>query len=216
MADFNITLGEFGWDAVAAVSSVFIAMLGIAITVELKRRDKAAERYFILNDYRKEIIAYSAEFFEAVANALALSVDAAAGKTDHLQLKVVSMQLSALADTGRFLYPNDIEGENSYGHEKGPAFAGRRRPPLDAILAAHFAVEAMRNAGEQREMYASMAIRELEKTRLPLELPVEQSSPEYLLIQSRRCYVNAVVPTTFPRERLEMFSSLLRPLNDRR
>lgn len=124
----------------------------------------------------------------------------------------MSNKLSSLVDTGRFLFPNHIPDDNPEGMHKGPAFAGRRRPPLDAILAGHYAVEAMKQEGDATKVYLSKAMNELRKTGQPLSTPIRESDPVYLLIQSRRSYLNSVVPDTFPREWSKMFTVILGPV----
>lgn len=208
----KITLGQIGWDAVSAVSGLLIAALGFRISRSLRRREQQSQRYMLLAEYRKEIIAYSREFFEIVSDALSVrSRSESAGKAIQ-ELDRLSTRLSSLVDTGRFLFPNDIGGSNAFGFEKGPAFAGRRRPALDAILAAHYALEAMKREGDAAKPFLEKALRELRKTNQPLTPPIRRSDPVYLLIQSRRCFLNVVVPDTFPRDWLAMFSTLLGPI----
>lgn len=50
----------------------------------------------------------------------------------------VRARLSALADRGRWYFPNDLERQ--YGLEKPPAYRGRRREILDHIVDAYDAV----------------------------------------------------------------------------
>ncbi len=208
----EITLGSIGWDAIAAVSGVLIATFGFAINKRLRRQEELTKRYALLGEYRQEIMGFSKEFFETVSEALALRARTDDPSPPTAELDRISTRLSSLVDTGRFLFPNHIPRGSAYGAKKGPAFAGFRRPPLDAILAAHFAVEAMRRSGDGAKRYLEDSIRHLKRTRQPLTEPVRDSDPVYLLIQSRRCYLNAVVPDTFPQEWLSMFSDLLGPV----
>ena len=208
----TITLNEVGWEAVSAVSGVLIAILGFVISRSLRRREKQAERFALLAEYRKEIIAFSREFFEIISEALSVRTRSDDSAAAGAELDQLSTRLSGLVDTGRFLFPNDNKGSNAFGSEKGPAFEGRRRPALDAILAAHYAVEAMKRSGDGSKPYLDKAMRELRKTKQPLTPPIRENDPVYLLIQSRRCYLNVVVPDTFPRQWLAMFTTLLGPI----
>ncbi|MCB1329373.1 MAG: hypothetical protein KDK28_07955 [Maritimibacter sp.] len=209
----TINLSEFDWEAVSALSGVLIAILGFAISLTLWRREKVTERYVLLAEYRKELMAFSQTFFELVSDALA--VRSRATGDAEVELDRIASRLSGLVDTGRFLFPNDIEGENAIGAKKGPAFEGRRRPPLDAILAAHHAAMALKYEGEARKPSLVQALKALKKTGQPLTEPVRATDPVYLLIQSRRCYLNAVVPDTFPRKWRRMFTTLLGPSESR-
>ena len=60
--------------------------------------------------------------------------------------------------------------------------------------------------------FLSLSMVQLRKTGQPLKGPVRAEDPFYLLIQSRRCYLNAVVPDTFPRVWMSMFTTLLGPV----
>ncbi len=208
----EITLNSIGWDAISAISTVLIATIGFAINNRLKKQENLSKRYALLGEYRREIMSFSKEFFEVVSAAIALRRQASDANPPVDELDRISARISSLVDTGRFLYPNDVTNAGAYGEKKGPAFAGFRRPPLDAILAAHFAVEAMRRAGGGADSYLQDSMRHLRRTRQPLTEPVRGADPVYLLIQSRRCYLNSVVPDTFPREWRSMFSNLLGPV----
>lgn len=209
----SIKLDQIGWDTVSAISGVIIAILGFIINRRLRRRAKQAERYALLAEYRKEIIAYSSEFFDLVAEARSLRTRSKNDDAVKAELAGISSKLSSLADTGRFLFPNDNVGKNAFGAEKGPAFEGLRRPALDAILAAHFVVEAMSRDSDEAPSYYEKALKELRRTKQPLAVPIREQDPGYLLVQCRRCYLNVVVPGTFPREWLTMFATLLGPIN---
>ncbi len=209
---FDFTLRTFTWEAISALSGIAIAVIGYMIGRGLRKRELRAQKYALIGEYRREIMAFSKEFFEQVAEALSLRDTDPRDERAARRLAAISTRLSGLADTGRFLFPNDISGPNDYGHEKGPAFAGRRRPPLDAILAAHLAVEALRRDGDKVGEFLDLAMAQLKRTGKPLKAPVRAEDPFYLLIQSRRCYLNAVVPDTFPRAWMSMFTTLLGPV----
>ena len=209
---FTFSLDKIGWEAVSALSGMLIAAAGFAIGYMLRRREKRSQSYTLLAEYRSEIITFSEKFFDTVSEALAVQACSEGSAEDAREFNRLSTKLSSLADTGRFLFPNDLSNDPSYGIKKGPAFAGRRRPPLRAILAAHYCVEAMKRKGGGTQIYLDKALAELNKTGQPLTQPVRETDPVYLLIQSRRCYLNCVLPDTFPREWLSMFSELLGPV----
>lgn len=209
---FEFALKTFTWEAISALSGIAIAVIGFMIGRGLRRRELRAQKYALIGEYRREIMAFSKEFFEQVAEALALrDTDPREPKTAR-RLAEISARLSGLADTGRFLFPNDLSRAQAGDAEDGPAFAGRRRPPLNAILAAHLAVEALRRDGDKVGEFLSLSMVQLRKTGQPLKGPVRAEDPFYLLIQSRRCYLNAVVPDTFPRVWMSMFTTLLGPV----
>ena len=205
---FEIALNPFDWVAVEALSGFLLALVGFLIGRGLRKREATRRSYELLSEYRGLIIDFSKEFLGAVAEAKAAYE--ARGENAH-DLRRASTRLSGLADTGRFIFPNDLGGEDAADTERGPAFAGRRRPALDAILAAHFAAEAMWR--EDGRVWRAKALHELRKTGQPLSEPVVEDDATYLLGQARRCYLNAVVPTTFPREWREMFADLLGPMD---
>lgn len=207
----TFALDIINWDAVAALTGVVIAVLGFMINSRLRRQERKSRHAALLSEYRRETIAFSRDFFETVSRALALYAVEKDRPRDDPHLTEIAARLSSLADTGRFYFPNDI-GANPTGSAKGPAFAGTRRPPLEAILAAYFAVEAMRLSGPEKTEAQDLAIDCLRETRQPFPAPRDSGpSPRFLLIQARRCYLNAVVPGTFPREWHSMFTELLGP-----
>ncbi|WP_238368098.1 hypothetical protein [Mesobacterium pallidum] len=208
----SFALDVINWDAIAALTGIVIAGLGFMINSRLRRQERKSRHAALLSEYRRETIAFSRDFFETVSEALALYAVEKERPRDDPQLCLLAARLSSLADTGRFYFPNEM-GENPTGTSKGPAFAGTRRPPLEAILAAHFAVEAMRLAGPEKREAQDLAVECLHETRQPFPMPRDSGpSPRFLLIQARRCYLNAVVPGTFPREWHGMFEDLLGPV----
>jgi hypothetical protein len=215
VALIEFELGKINWDAIAAVSALLIAVMGFLINRRLRRQQKIAEKYALLGEYRREIITFSKELFEAIAKGILLNRQSKEDDVSARELDDLATKLSSLADTGRFLFPNYIPATNPVGIEKGPAFAGIRRPPIDAILAAHYAVRAIAKSGDSRQKFIDFSVKELRKTGQPLAEPNKFSNPEYLLVQSRRCYLNAVLPDTFPREWKSMFSDLLGPIQKR-
>lgn len=211
----ELDLGTISWDAIAAISALLIAVMSFLINRRLRRQQEIAKRYALLGEYRQEIIPFSKELFEAIAKGISLNRRSNDTDISERELDDLATKLSSLADTGRFLFPNYISGSDPVGREKGPAFAGIRRPPIDAILAAHYAVRAIAKSGEDRKRFIDFSVQELRKTGQPLAEPTKFSNPEYLLVQSRRCYLNAVLPDTFPREWKSMFSDLLGPIQKR-
>ena len=206
-----INLNTIDWSAISAISTIVIAVLGYAISINIKEQEKQRERYTILAEYRKEVIAFSSRFFDIVANLISicdLNEGQDGGKNDACRL---AAKLSSLVDEGRFLFPNDTDSPNNYGSEKGSGYEGARRPALDAIMAAHFSAVALSDNKIVGNM-TSLANRELRKTRLPLSEVYDANSVRSILVESRRCFVNAVFPSTFPWEWQKLFHNLLGPV----
>ncbi len=210
--DLNFTLDVITWEAVSALSGLMIAGVGFVISRNLRRHDRHTQRYALLGEYRREVTAFSKEYFEIVADVLAVRDSVEDPAQVRAELERLATRLSGMVDAGRFLFPNDTSGDNAFGFEKGDAFAGRRRPALDAILAAYHAVKAMKTEGDYRQEKLAEALAQLRKIGVWLSEPIRANDPVYLLIQSRRCYLNAVVPETQPDEWRRMFSDILAPV----
>lgn len=210
MSGISIQLTTFDWGAVSAISTIAIAILGFLINQKLKQRKDRAERFGLLVEYRREIIQFSNEFLDVCADALSECLAADEKCADFERCRAVSSRLSSLADKGRFLFPN-YRDESGFGSEKGPAFEGIRREPLDAILAAYYAIESVR-APEKSISYLRNSYRELVKTGQPLSKQFSYNSAASFIIEAKRAYLNSVVPETFPNEWLEEFSELLGPM----
>lgn len=193
-------LFKIDWNAISAIITFLLAIIGLVINRQISKQTKNIERFGLFVEYRKEIKEYSAVFFELVSEALAQCELNNYNKEQNYNLSVIATKLSALADTGRFLFPNYNTGEHNYGHAKGPAFEGSRRPQLDAVLAAHYAVTAMcYPSGKEQDKLLLHSLSVLQKTNQPLEKPVREDNPKYLLMQSRKCFLNCTIPDTSPR-----------------
>lgn len=208
-------LDVVGWEGLGALSTISIAALGFLINGRLKRIDAQQKRYALLVEFRQELIAYSTRFFDLSAEGIALANSVNAGDRRDHDVARVSAQLSALVDQGRFIFPNYVKETSGYGSHKGPAFAGIRREPLDAIMAAHYALEALRRNARKAE-YLQDANDELAGTDLPLSRHYNPDSIRSTLMEARRCYLNAVVPDTFPREWQGMFENLFGKVSQRK
>jgi hypothetical protein len=206
-----IDLVTIDWAAISAISTIVIAALGYAISKNIKDQERQRERYTVLAEYRKEVIAFSARFFEIVAELIAIYDLGHKHEKNFSDACRLAARLSSLVDEGRFLFPNDTDHPNNYGSEKGPGYEGARRPALDAIMAAHFAAVALSDSEKMSQM-TSLADREIRKTNLPRSDIYDPSSVRSILVESRRCFVNAVFPSTFPREWQSLFHDLLGPV----
>ena len=64
---FEFALKTFTWEAISALSGIAIAVIGFMIGRGLRRRELRAQKYALIGEYRREIMAFSKEFFEQVA-----------------------------------------------------------------------------------------------------------------------------------------------------
>lgn len=209
MIDFELV--TIDWGAVGAISTIVIAILGFSINSRLKRQEKERERYSLLVEYRRELNAFSIRFFDIVADLSAYSANIPCNDEDRSRIRNLVERLSSLIDEGRFLFPNDAEAPNNYGKEKGPAYEGARRPALDALMAAYLVGQSLIQDSESKDLM-STANRELVKTGQPISATHRPQSVQSILIESRRCYVNAIFPSTLPREWQKWFHEILGPV----
>ncbi|MFY0681300.1 MAG: hypothetical protein JXR13_12050 [Thalassovita sp.] len=207
--------GAIRWEGLGAISTIAIAVIGFVISARLKRRDARTSRYALLVEFRQELINFSEKFFDHTAEGIALAGAVSAGGKQDREIARVSADLSALIDQGRFIFPNYVDKMRPHGVKKGPAFAGIRREPLDAIMAAHLAMEALRLPSRKAEFLAD-AEAELRGTGQPISRHYNNDSIRSTLMEARRCYLNAVLPETFPHEWQGMFRELLGPVNSKK
>ena len=205
----QVSLNEFGWEAVSALSAIVLAIFGYLISRRLRMANEKTEKFALLSEFRKEIVGYSSQFFELTSIAITHCAVSDSASVEDAQR--TANALSALADTGRFLFPNYVDG-SGYGREKGPAFEGYRREPLDAVLAAFHALQAIEHP-ERCEQFLRLSKHLLEIAGQPLSKEFDPTSPRSHIIEARRSYLNSVVPSTFPREWLSQFSELYKPVS---
>lgn len=165
----TVALQIIDWQAVTGMSGLLIALSGLILSQILRKQQRMAQKYSLLNEYRNEVISFSRIFFEIVSDAIALRIRADAPNMETEEIDKIASRLSSLVDTGRFLFPNDISHANAFGFEKGPAYAGRRRPPLDAIPAACYAVQAMKSSNKK---YMRVSLLELQKGLIYIRDPL--------------------------------------------
>lgn len=202
---FNLSVID--WGAISALSTIGIALLGFLISRGLKAQEKQREDYTLLIEYRREVVSFSSRFFSLTADAISFHDS---DKEDLAESARIAAQLSAMLDEGRFLFPNYVTDE--FGKEKGPAFEGKRRPALDAIMAAQCATLAL-NKGSKSADYIESAAAEIEKTGQPKSLEYDPKSIRSILVESRRAYLNSIFHSTFPREWHMRFQKLLGTVN---
>ena len=207
----EINLGVFDWGSVAALSSIVIAILGFVINHRLHEISRRSGRHEHLAEFRKEITAFSADFLTAASEAQAFAQCIGQGAVNVDDARKKAAQLSALVDRGRFLFPNYLHENDRHGAEKGPAVEGYRREPLDAIMAAYFAMESIARP-EEAERYLWRSYRELVRAGQPMKDDFNRLDPASCIFEARRSFLNSVVPSTFPREWRTSFSRLLGPV----
>ncbi|MGJ8594548.1 hypothetical protein [Sulfitobacter sp.] len=193
------------WEAISAISTIAIAFFGYLINVRLNTASKKSERYSLLVGYRSEIFGFASEFFDVTAEAIS-ECDKEPEKRSVQKIYEISARLSAHVDKGRFLFPNYISTVK-IGEEKGPAFEGLRREPLDAILSTYFAVESLKIGCDSKKLLCN-AHRVLVRAQQPVSPQFDPNSATSIIIEARRSFLNSVVPNTFPREWRLQFSEL--------
>ncbi len=108
--DLNFTLDVITWEAVSALSGLMIAGVGFVISRNLRRHDRHTQRYALLGEYRREVTAFSKEYFEIVADVLAVRDSVEDPAQVRAELERLATRLAGMVDAGRFLFPNDTFG----------------------------------------------------------------------------------------------------------
>jgi len=207
-----IDLVTIDWSAIAALSSIAVATVGFIIGSNLRRSQKRQERYTLILEFRREIIEFSSDFITSISDALSIIDEDLSKENLRRELQYTSKKLSALVDLGRFFFPNYVTQEGNYGHEKGPAFEGYKRPSLDAIIAAHLAVEAALSNGEEKQNLLKLSKEQFLHHNNSWMNFSGELTPKRLLVHSRRTFLNLTVPETLPKEWRSMFQNLLGPV----
>jgi hypothetical protein len=197
---------KIDWSAISALSTIFVAFLGYIINANLKRQQQQQEEFALLSGYRREVISFSERFFDLIARAVALHDASLPKDKKHDECLSIAAELSSLVDEGRFIFPNDSAPPNDFGVEKGPAFEGARRPVLDVMMAAYFATLSI---GEEGDKNLRAALNELQRNRFPISDNHNPRCAKSILVESRRMYLNAIFPATFPKQWHERYQKML-------
>lgn len=140
-------LGEMlngsGFDLVAIVSAG-VALIGAIFSW----RETRKQRRLALEKMRRELdersVSWGCEAIEALADCemvLRHGYSDAMGCSPELKRHELMTKLSALADQGRFYFPN-IDDDNQ-GADKEAAYQGKRPPILDALVYGYYQIESV-------------------------------------------------------------------------
>lgn len=128
---------------IIAIVSALIAMASLAFNALIVRRQHAMAFEGLKLSLDSDVLAWGRHAVDAIADAerfaasAALSADPADARREQTR---IALHLSALADQGRFYFPN-IEVGDDHGREKWAAFRGHRPPIIHAMVFAHYAIK---------------------------------------------------------------------------
>lgn len=117
-----------------AVALLAIGFSAVAYRAAVHQNRLAASS--VAADWIRDLRSWASEAVDVLAEAAytCRSGDSHPPENESVCLQQCSHKLSALIDRGRFLLPNEREGE--YGGHKARAYRGLRHPALDALVAA--------------------------------------------------------------------------------
>jgi len=120
---------------VAAVSAA-IAVVSFALNLRVVNRQTKLQFETLKVEMDSEVFAWSHEAMDVLSDGVALLRTAHLRAAEEFQRMAIEAEhkLSAIADRGRLLFPNDHP--HLSGREKEGAFQGIRPPVLDAIVFA--------------------------------------------------------------------------------
>lgn len=120
---------------VGALTGVVTGLVGLAAYYAATRQNRLSATG-IATDWLRDLRAWASEAVDVLSEATyCCPKDVGnASKDDSALVVRCRFRISALIDRGRFLLPNEREGE--YGADKPGAFQGFRHPALDALVAA--------------------------------------------------------------------------------
>lgn len=120
---------------VGALAGVVTGLAGLAAYYAATRQNRLSATG-IAADWLRDLRAWASEAVDVLSEATYCCPKEVgnASKEDSTMVIRCRYRISALVDRGRFLLPNEREGE--YGGHKPGAFQGFRHPALDALVAA--------------------------------------------------------------------------------
>lgn len=143
-------LSTITWQSVGAVSSFVTAVLGIVISIMLRKGQHRREALTAFDNYRKEILDFANHVIDMMSQIQSLiatnpdkiNIEQGNDYQDFFNRRSnLISEMSSLVDRGRFFFPNREEGK--VGQEKGIANQGLRDPVLNRIISARYCVMAI-------------------------------------------------------------------------
>lgn len=132
----------FTADLIVAILGIIVTSL-IAIIGGIYAILTNTKKYELTENYRKEILEWYTSVVKVMINIIHFCENGDFYTNEFSSEKIDMLsQLSALAEIGRFYFPNVIRG-NGYGNEKPPAYRGSRHIVLEFAL--HFYFTALKS-----------------------------------------------------------------------
>ncbi len=139
-----VRLEQWGVNEWAAVVPALLALASLILNWLVVRRQTALQFEGLKAQMDYEVLAWSQEAIGLVSQGVALSRGrGVVYLSDELRRRTLELasELSAAADRGRLLFPN--ETPHTHGSDKEAAFQGYRPPIIDAVVFACAQVERM-------------------------------------------------------------------------
>lgn len=126
---------DFQTFIVGALTGILTGLGGLTAYYVATRQNRLAATS-IAADWLRELRTWASEAVDVLAESTYLFPrdDSELSTSDKKVIDRCRYRLSALIDSGRFLLPNEREGE--HGDHKASAYKGFRHPALDALVAA--------------------------------------------------------------------------------
>ncbi len=123
-------------ETVIAIMSALVALASALVARGETRRQRKLQEEELRRRVDQASLDWGHDAIEAMGEAAALAIAPMISDLDRRQKRLdIARHLSALADRGRFFFPN-IDPEH-HGTDKHAAFRGKRPPILDALVYAH-------------------------------------------------------------------------------
>ncbi len=172
---------------IIAIASALIAVASLVFNALIVRRQQTMAFEGLKLSLDSDVLAWGRHAVDAIADAERFAASTGFAddpKSAGREQTRIALHLSALADQGRFYFPN-IDVGDDHGRDKWAAFRGHRPPIIHAIVFAHYAIKKFdpRDADALGPMCA-------------------------LLFRCRRLVVSEIQSAIDPRRRAKTFSEL--------
>ena len=135
MAEF---FSKFGIEQWLALMSAVLAISSFVLNLRLVARQEKRNATNLKLAHDSDIIGWSDEVIEALANAQEMMAEKGVSYGDAefpARRSASRAQVSALVDRGRLFFPNRADGD--HGADKEAGYQGRRQPVLDILVEAY-------------------------------------------------------------------------------
>lgn len=123
-------------ETVIAVMSALVALASALIARGETRRQRRLQEEELRRRVDQASLDWGQDAIDTLGEAAALAISPMISDLERRQKRLdIARRLSALADRGRFFFPN-IDPDH-HGTDKQAAFRGKRPPILDALIYAH-------------------------------------------------------------------------------